>query len=318
MKYYVGIDLGGTNIAVGVVNEKNEIVGRAKTKTRPQEPCEIIADDMAKTALAAIEDAKIDMSDVQWIGIGTPGAVNPETGMVEYAGNLNFKKAPLASLVEEKLGKKTYIENDANAASYGEYIAGAAKGVANAVVVTLGTGVGGGIIIDHKIYSGFNYVGGELGHIGIVFNGRPCTCGRRGCFEAYSSATGLINLTKEVMQENKDSKMWELSSTLDKVSGRTAFDAMRMGDKAGKKVVDTYIEYLGYGLTSIINTFQPEILCVGGGICNEGETLLAPLRKYIQQNAFGFNLLEKNTKLVTAALGNDAGIIGAAMLGRLH
>ena len=318
MKYYVGIDLGGTNIAVGVVNENNEIVGRAKTKTRPQEHCEIIAEDMAKTALVAIKNAEISIDDVQWVGVGTPGAVNPKTGMVEYAGNLNFKKAPLASLLEEKLGKKTFVENDANAASYGEYIAGAAKGVANAVVVTLGTGVGGCIIIDHKIYSGFNYVGGELGHIGIVFDGRPCTCGRRGCFEAYSSATGLINLTKEVMENNKDSKMWELSPTLDRVSGRTAFDAMRAGDKAGKEVVDTYIEYLGYGLTSIINTFQPEILCIGGGICNEGETLLAPLRRYIEENAFGFNLLEKNTKLVTAALGNDAGIIGAAMLGKLH
>ena len=318
MKYYVGIDLGGTNIAVGVVNENNEIVGRAKTKTRPQEHCEIIAEDMAKTALVAIKNAEISIDDVQWVGVGTPGAVNPKTGMVEYAGNLNFKKAPLASLLEEKLGKKTFVENDANAASYGEYIAGAAKGVANAVVVTLGTGVGGGIIIDHKIYSGFNYVGGELGHIGIVFDGRPCTCGRRGCFEAYSSATGLINLTKEVMENNKDSKMWELSPTLDRVSGRTAFDAMRAGDKAGKEVVDTYIEYLGYGLTSIINTFQPEILCIGGGICNEGETLLTPLRRYIEENAFGFNLLEKNTKLVTAALGNDAGIIGAAMLGKLH
>ena len=318
MKYYVGIDLGGTNIAVGVVNENNEIVGRAKTKTRPQEHCEIIAEDMAKTALVAIKNAEISIDDVQWVGVGTPGAVNPKTGMVEYAGNLNFKKAPLASLLEEKLGKKTFVENDANAASYGEYIAGAAKGVANAVVVTLGTGVGGCIIIDHKIYSGFNYVGGELGHIGIVFDGRPCTCGRRGCFEAYSSATGLINLTKEVMENNKDSKMWELSPTLDRVSGRTAFDAMRAGDKAGKEVVDTYIEYLGYGLTSIINTFQPEILCIGGGICKEGETLLAPLRRYIEENAFGFNLLEKNTKLVTAALGNDAGIIGAAMLGKLH
>ncbi len=318
MKYYVGIDLGGTNIAVGVVNDNNEIIGRAKTKTRPHESCEVIADDMAKTAMEAILDAKITINDVQWVGIGTPGAVNPETGMVEYAGNLNFKKAPLASLVEQRLGKKTFLENDANAASYGEYIAGAAKGVANAVVVTLGTGVGGGIIIDHKIYSGFNYVGGELGHIGIVFNGRPCTCGRRGCFEAYSSATGLIATTKEVMERNKDSKMWELAPSLDRVSGRTAFDAMRAGDKAGKEVVDTYIEYLGYGLTSIINTFQPEILCVGGGICNEGETLLTPLRKYIQENAFGFNLLNNTTKLVTAALGNDAGIIGAAMLGRLH
>lgn len=318
MKYYVGIDLGGTNIAVGVVNENGAIVGRAKTKTRPHEAAEVIAGDMADTAIEAVKNANLTMNDIEWVGIGTPGAVNPVTGVVEYAGNLNFKKTPLAKLVGDRLGKKTFLENDANAASYGEYIAGAAKGVSNAVAVTLGTGVGGGIIIDDKIYSGFNFVGGELGHMGIVYEGRQCTCGRRGCFEAYSSATGLINMTKEVMQENPDSLMWELAGSLENVSGRTAFDAMRKGDKAGKEVVDMYIEYLGYGLTSIVNIFQPEILCIGGGICNEGETLLAPVRKYIEEHAFGFNLLQNTTKLVTASLGNDAGIIGAALLGRLH
>lgn len=318
MNYYIGIDLGGTNIAVGVVNDNGEIVGRAKTKTRPHEPAQVIADDMAQTALEAVKNANLTMDDIKWVGIGTPGAVNPKTGVVEYAGNLNFKKTPLAKLVEDKLSKVTFLENDANAASYGEYVAGSAKGVSNAVCVTLGTGVGGGIIIDDKIYSGFNFVGGELGHMGIVYEGRQCTCGRRGCFEAYSSATGLINMTKEVMAENPDSIMWELAPELDKVSGRTAFDAMRKGDKAGKKVVDMYIEYLSYGLTSIVNIFQPEILCIGGGICNEGETLLGPVRKYIEEHAFGFNLLENTTKLVTASLGNDAGIIGAALLGRLH
>jgi glucokinase len=315
MKYYAGIDLGGTNIAVGIVNENYEILGKASVKTNLPRPASEIADDMAKATLMAAENAGITLQDIEWVGVGTPGAANGKTGMVIYSNNLGFKNTPLGNLVSERLsGKKVYVENDANAAAYGEFLAGAAKDVDNAIMITLGTGVGGGIIIDGKIYSGSNCYGEELGHTVIEYNGRQCSCGRKGCFEAYSSATGLINMTKEAMDENKDSLMWEISrENGGKVSGRTAFDAMRKGDKVGKKVVDKYISYLACGSANMINIFQPEVFVIGGGVCNEGETLLAPLRELIFKEEY--SKIDERCKVCKAALGNDAGIIGAAFLG---
>lgn len=317
MKYYIGIDLGGTNIAAGVVDEDYKIVGKASVKTNLPRPANEICDDMAKAARMAAESAGISVEDVEWVGIGSPGTANTDTGILEYSNNLDFHNLPLKAEMENRLGKDVYIENDANAAAYGEAIAGAAKGKQNVVAVTIGTGIGGGVIINGKIYGGQYFAGAELGHMGIVYNGRQCTCGRKGCMEAYASATGLKNLTKETMEKYPDSKMWELTDgTVEKVSGRTAFDAMRLGDKAGKEVVDTYIEYLGYGLANFVNIFQPEILVIGGGVCNEGEALIAPLRDYIDNHTMAIGP-EVNTKLMVAKLGNDAGIIGAAFLGRI-
>ena len=212
-------------------------------------------------------------------------------------------------------GTDIYVENDANVAAYGEVLGGAAKGYKDVVVITLGTGVGGGIIIGGKIYTGFNFCGAELGHVVIEYNGRQCNCGRKGCFEAYSSATALITATKKAMEEDKDSAMWNIAGSIDKVDGKTAFDAMRAGDKSGKAVVDEYIKYLSVGLTDMINIFQPAILCIGGGICNEGETLLAPVRAFIDREQYAMNSTKK-TKVCKAQLGNDAGIIGAALLGK--
>lgn len=316
MKYYAGIDLGGTNIAVGIVNENYEILGKASVKTNLPRSAEEIADDMAKTTIAAAENAGITLDDIMWVGVGTPGAANGKTGMVIYSNNLGFNDLPLGKMISERLGgKKVYIENDANAAAYGEVLAGAAKDVNDAIMITLGTGVGGGIIIDGKIYSGSNCYGAELGHTVIEYDGRQCSCGRKGCFEAYSSATGLINMTKEEMEKDKTSVMWELIKENDgKVSGRTAFDAMRKGDKAGKAVVDKYISYLACGITNMINIFQPEVLVIGGGVCNEGETLLAPLRELVFEHEYCKDDATR-TKICRATLGNDAGIIGAAFLG---
>ena len=213
--------------------------------------------------------------------------------------------------------KKVLIENDANAAAKGEVACGASKGHKNSVMITLGTGLGGGIVIDNKIYSGFNFSGAELGHTVIEYNGRPCSCGRRGCWEAYSSATGLINMTKDKMKECKDTIMWEMcGGKLENAGGRTAFDAMRKGDKAGKEVVDMYIAYLAAGTVNMINIFQPEVLVIGGGICNEKEYLTKPLQEIIDREQYSRNNPEDlKTKVRIAALGNDAGIIGAAMLG---
>lgn len=316
MKYYLGIDLGGTNIVAGVVDETYKILSKVSIKTASPRPAVDIMDDMVKVSREACEKAGVPVEQLEWVGIGAPGTINRDTGYIEYSNNLQFDRVPLRQYIADRLGRPVFVDNDANAAAYGEALAGAAKGVKDAIAITLGTGVGGGIIIDGKIYSGFNFAGAELGHAVIEIGGRQCTCGRRGCLEAYASATGLINLTKEAMEANPNSKMWTLTGgTIDNVSGKTSFDAMREGDTAGKEVVDLYIKYLGCGLANYINIFQPEVLCIGGGICKEGETLLAPLREYINSENF-LRDSTRRTRLCVAELGNDAGVIGAAFLGK--
>ena len=312
--YRIGVDLGGTNIAVGVVNEELKIIGRGKVKTKAPRPAEEIFDDIALAVELAVKDAGISMDEVSSVGVGTPGSVNKDNGYIEFSNNLEFNQVPAKEMLEARIGKPIYLENDANCAALGEAIAGVGKGVGNFVAVTLGTGVGSGIIVNGKIVSGVNYAGGEMGHTVIMVNGKQCNCGRKGCWEQYASATALISQTKEAMLENKDSKMWQLcNGSVDNASGRTAFDAMRLGDEAAQKVVDNYIHFVSVGITNIINTFQPEFVCVGGGVSHEGETLLAPLRKHIDDERYSI-YASKQTKVVAAELGNDAGIFGAALL----
>ena len=317
--YKLGIDLGGTNIVAGVVDEKYRIVATAKRKTNLPRPAEEIVDDLVAVAYEAIENAGLTEADIDGYGIGCPGSIEHETGNVPYSNNLEFYDLPLGQMLFEKTGKKFYVENDANAAAYGEYIAGAGRGTKNFIAITLGTGVGGGIIIDGKIYSGSNGAGGELGHTVIVAGGRQCSCGRRGCWEAYSSATGLTNMTKEKMTELKikgiPSLLFDESEKEGKTSARTAFNAMRGGDVYGKMLVDEYIAYLAEGITNIINIFQPEVLSIGGGVCNEKEYLTKPLIEIVEREQYTRTNAHK-TKIVTAILGNDAGIIGAAGLGK--
>lgn len=317
MKYYVGIDLGGTNIVAGVVDENYKIIATAKTKTNCPRPDKAIADDMAKMALEAVKNAKLTIDDIEWVGIGTPGIANSQTGIIEYSNNLGFNNTPMVKYIQETIDKPVFIENDANAAAYGEYVAGAAKGAKNAVCITLGTGVGGGIIIDGKIYSGSNFAGAEIGHTVIEVDGAKCSCGRKGCFEAYSSATGLIRMTKEAIAENPECIMAKMADEKGKVTARTSFDAMRAGDPVAKALVDKYIKYLAAGITNTINIFQPDILCIGGGVCNEGDPLLLPVRELVKKEVYTRNS-PKNTEIVIAKLGNDAGIIGAAFLGRAN
>lgn len=311
--YNIGIDLGGTNIKVGLVDEDYNIIAKATTKTNLPRPAEEICSSIVETVWEVLNEAKVTIGELNSIGIGTPGTANRNSGVVLYSCNLGFKNTDLRSIIKQKLGKEVYVENDANAAAFGEVLAGAGKGYKDVVVVTLGTGVGGGIIIDGKIYTGFNFCGAELGHTVIQFGGRQCGCGRKGCFEAYSSATALINMTKEGMEAHPESKMWELAGSLDGVDGKTAFDGWRAGDAAASEVVNMYIEYLGCGLTNIVNTFQPEMLLIGGGICKEGENLTKPLEKILARDSYCIDP-ERSTKLDIAKLGNDAGIIGAAYL----
>lgn len=317
--YYLGIDLGGTNIAAGITDDSFAIIARANRKTKvPCEPLELV-EDLAQTALEALANAHLSLNDVPWIGIGCPGTVNRQTGIVEYANNLYLENFPLKGLLTNRLQKEVIIENDANAAAYGEYKAGALRGADNAVAITLGTGVGSGIILNGSVYSGSNFAGGEMGHTVIAYNGRLCTCGRRGCWEAYSSATGLIQTTRlHMLLEDpaRKSRMWSMvNGNLEQISGRTAFDAMREGDSLASQVVDEYISYLACGIVNCINIFQPDILCIGGGISNEKETLLTPLREQVEKQSYNSTNCAKRTKICRAELGNDAGIIGAALLG---
>lgn len=312
--FTIGIDLGGTNIVAAVVDEKYDIIAKAKTPTAVPRSADLIFDDIAKVCKEAVEKAGLTMNDISSVGLGTPGTVNSD-GVIEFANNLNFDNVPAKDMIIERLGDKpVYVANDANCAALGEAYAGCGNGAKNFIAVTLGTGVGSGVIIDGKIVTGVNNAGGECGHMVIVVDGEACTCGRHGCWEAYASATALINQTKKAMEQYPDSVMHQLAKEEGKVSGKTAFDAMRRGDIAGIKVVDQYIKYVACGIINLVNALQPEIICVGGGICNEGETLLRPLRRYIE--AERYSVYSKiQTKILKAELGNDAGIIGAAILG---
>ncbi len=317
--YYIGVDLGGTNIAIGIVDENKKIVLKGSTPTNPARDGELIVKDMAALAEKLLKDAKIELSDVAYVGIASPGTANCDTGVIEYANNLPFRDFPIAEYFKKYLPvKEVYVANDANAAALGEHVAGAAKGSRNSVMITLGTGVGGGIVLDGKVYSGFNHAAGELGHIVIRQGGRLCSCGRRGCWEAYSSATALSAMTKEKVLECKaqliPSLMIDEYEANGRVSARTAFAAMKQGDVPGKEVVNAYITYLACGIANVINIFQPEILCIGGGVCNERDYLLKPLMEKVQHEQYT-RANDKRTKVVIAELGNDAGIIGAACLG---
>ena len=312
--YRIGVDLGGTNIAVGVINDKYEIIGRGRKKTNMPRPAQEIMADIVEAIRLACADAGITTDEILSVGIGTPGTVNKETGVIEYANNLAFDKVPAVAMLKEMLDVPYYLENDANAAALGEAMAGAGVGKKSFVAVTLGTGVGGGIVVDGKVWSGCNGAGGELGHIVIDLDGVQCNCGRIGCWEQYASATALVRQTKAMMQEHPESKMWELADgSLDNVGGRTAYDAMRLGDEWAIQVVKKYERYVAIGTVNIINAMQPEMICFGGGISNEGETLLQPVRELVAKCRYS-RYCKVQTEICRAKLGNDAGIIGAALL----
>ena len=318
--YYIGVDLGGTNIAVGIVDENHRIIKKASTPTLPDRGAEAIVADMARLAKSLMDDLHIGLDQIASAGIASPGIANRATGIVEYSCNLPFKNFPICEVFKKYLPvKDVFVENDANAAALAEALAGAAKGTQTSVMITLGTGVGGGVIIDGKIFTGFNAAGTELGHTVIVKGGRQCGCGRRGCWETSSSATGLANLTREkineLMLKGIPSIMVDDFKNGGRVSGRTAFDAMRKGDKAAQEVVDEYISYLACGIANMINIFQPEVLSIGGGICNERGYLLNPLLAIVDREQYTRDNPRK-TVIKIAEMGNDADIVGAAGLTR--
>lgn len=315
MKYNIGIDLGGTNLVIGLVDENARLIDKDSVPTKKEgQPEELIA-DMRQLADHILAKNNCSMSDVETIGIGVPGTANKETGIIEFANNLGFNDVPFLSIMQKQFeNKKIFFENDGNAAAWGEYLAGAGRGVESMVVVTLGTGVGGGIILNHEIYDGINYAAGELGHMVISVNGIECNCGRRGCFEAYASATALIEQTKEAMNQDPSSKLWTLcDGDMNQVEGKTLFDGVRLSDSTSEKVLKQFTYYLAAGVINIINIFQPELICIGGGLSKAGDLLIKPLMDIIQNESYTRNS-KKQTKIVIAELDNDAGLIGAALL----
>ena len=310
--YYIGIDLGGTNIAVGIVTKEGEVLKKTSVPARAERPFDQIFADMAACIRQLLGETGIKETEIASIGIGTPGCIDTEKGVLVFAGNFKYgKNVNYREEMAKHFDIPVYIGNDANVAALAEVRAGAAKGVKNAIMITLGTGVGGGIIIDGNIFEGAYSAAGELGHIVLVSNGEPCSCGRKGCWEAYASVTALVRQTKAAMKAHPESIMNK--TPLDQVSGRTAFDAAKKGDAAALKVVDQYQEYITEGLADMINIFSPEIIVVGGGISKEGDYLLDPVREKIKSRVFGIGLLPER-KIVPAKLGNDAGLIGAALL----
>ncbi|NLK21274.1 MAG: ROK family protein [Epulopiscium sp.] len=312
--YYIGVDLGGTNIAAGIVTEKGQLVRKKSIPTLRQRDYKEILMDMGNLCQDIIKEEGISLNEVHSIGVGSPGTPDPVNGILVYSNNLNFKNVPIRTELQKYIDIPVHLENDANCAALGEAIAGAAKGYKNSITVTLGTGVGGGIIIDGKIFSGTFYGGGEVGHHVIVVDGEQCTCGRKGCWETYSSATALIREAKMEAVRHPESKVYTLvDGDINKIDAKTPFDAAQSGDKIGKGLVDNYIKYLGCGIANMINILQPEVVVIGGGVCAQGNNLLNPLKEVVEKEVYGNESFK--TQLRIAELGNEAGIIGAAMLG---
>ena len=313
MRYCIGVDLGGTNIAIGLIDLDGKVILRKKSvKTNAPRPCEAISKDIKDVCEYLCKEQGITLSDVEWIGVATPGIVR--SGVVINAVNLGWTDEKFGEIVSRMTGRPTFVANDANAAAYAEAKWGCGVGENSLIAVTLGTGIGGGIILDGKIWEGFNGFAAELGHMVIDVGGRRCTCGLRGCLEAYCSATALVHETRRMMKLYPDSLMWEVTKgDIDRADGRTAFTANARGDFAARQVIDDFVNYLAIGIANIINIVQPSVVCIGGGISGQGEELMRPLRERLKYTSFGTK--DMRTRVEAAVYKNDAGIIGAGLLG---
>lgn len=310
-KYYIGIDLGGTFIKGGIVDDEGNIITRDKVPTESEKGASGVVANIVGLCRMLLDKVNMTADDVVGIGMGVPGMIDSENGLVVYSNNLAWEDFSISREVEASLGLPVKIANDANVAALGEARFGCGKDYKTSVMLTLGTGVGGGIVIDGKLYEGNRSAGAELGHAVIIAGGEQCTCGRRGCLEAYASATALIRDTKRAMEAHPESKMWEIGS-IDAVTGKTPFD-YRHTDAVAREVVDTYIERLGAGIANLANELRPEIMILGGGVCSEGAALTDPLQAILDREIFA-GTRGPAVKIVTATLENDAGLLGAAAL----
>ena len=313
-KYYLGLDVGGTNMVAGVVDENHQIIAKESIPTQAGRTIEEITTDMAEVSKKAVLKAGLQMEDISSWGIGMPSYVNPKTNLLVHANCFGWKNVPIYDYLKKHISLPTYIANDANCATYGEVLAGSASQYTDAIMLTLGTGVGGGIIMGKRIYSGADNMGAELGHTKLVYNGERCTCGQKGCLEAYCSSTALIRIMKETLQENKDTLIWKLcGEDENKVNGEILFEAARQGDSLAKQIVDDYISKLAAGISTFITIFRPQVIILGGGIAHAGDLLLKPLNEKLHTCTFAAEEIGI-PQVIRAELGNDAGIIGAALL----
>ena len=309
---YIGIDIGGTNLKAGLVDQEGRILASART---PLEfpSAEGFAKRLADLARDVMRQGGVTMQDIEYVGMGLPGAVSG--GEVLYTANIPMKNVPLEKLFRQELDLPVLLANDADCAAAGEYLCGAGKGSRGFIVLTLGTGIGGGIILGGKLQTGMGCAG-EVGHMLIVRDGAPCNCGRRGCWEAYASATGLIRLTQEAMEAHPESLLHKLA-TLDSVEGKTAFQAAQQGDPAALAVCRDYVSYLADGVINLVNVLQPEIIAIGGGVAAAPEELLlTPLQKLVREGCYSRHV-GQYTRVIRATMGNDAGIVGAALIKRI-
>lgn len=313
--YYLGVDLGGTTIKVGLVNEAYQIIQRVSGPTQAERSFEEIMKDMVMLCKQVMKLQGITEKNIHAIGIGSPGIASPDEGIILSSSNLNFHHVNVRKEIQKYIDTDVYVENDANCAALGEVICGVAKGEKNVVMVTLGTGVGGGIVVDGKIKRGSFFGAGEIGHQVICYdNGLPCGCGRKGCWEQYASATALISQAKEAIEKSPRTMMLSLvEGKIENVNAKIVFDAAQAGDELAQTVLEGYFRYIGCGLTNLINILEPSMIVLGGGMSVQKEYLTTPVRQYVQEEMYGG--LSLKTKIKAATLGNDAGIIGAAFLG---
>ena len=308
-KFYVGVDIGGTNIKLGVIDSAGNIIKKSKFSIEDDTTFSVVIAKIIDNIKEIISDIPTEL--VGGIGLGIPGLIDTKNGLVVCSGNLNWTNEDVLTPLKNAFSYPIKIANDANVAALGEAKFGVGKAYSTSVFITLGTGVGSGIIIDGKIYDGNLGAGAELGHMVIEANGRPCTCGGWGCFEAYASATSLKEQTRLAMLENDDSLMWEIGG-VENISGKTAF-LYSDKDESAKKVVDQYIDYLSVGIVNVANIFRPQAIILGGGVSYEGDKLLKPLNGKLSKRIFAGDLGPK-VEILLATLRNDAGFMGAAAL----
>lgn len=308
--YCVGVDIGGMSIKVGVVDKNGKILKKDKVVTDVAGGPHKIINDISNVIKSLVD---INDRDFLGVGIGCPGAINSARGTVDRAFNLNWHHVALVDELSRTINRHIKVSNDANVAALGEAMFGVGRTYTDTIFLTLGTGVGGGIVLNGKLYEGNESKGAEMGHMVLVVDGEPCSCGRRGCMEAYCSATALIRETKKAMLADKNSAMWKFSPNLDDVDGRTAFECSKQGDKAANDVVNYFVKYLGEGMLNFANIFRPQAIILGGGVCAQGDYLIYKLKDYCKDRNYGFADTPR-FDILTAQLGNDAGIIGAAGL----
>ena len=308
----IGIDIGGMSIKGAAVDSNGRVYEKFSMPFIKGEPGEETIRKLAETVKEYIAANGLE-NKIAGIGLGSPGTLDVKNGIVNYANNLGWENLHVADIFHEILPYPVRLTNDANAASLGEAKFGAGKSYDNIIMLTLGTGVGGGIIINGKLYEGNEGKGAELGHSVIVVDGEQCTCGRKGCLETYASATALIRETKKAMHSNKRSLMWKVCPDIDLVGGKVPFEAAKQGDKTAIDVLDNYIKYLGEGILNFCNIFRPNVVVLSGGIANAGDYLFDRVNQYIKDRNYGYKMTPE-VKVVPAELGYDSGKIGAAAL----